>query len=150
MSMFDDMSVETRRLNWGWWGEPWPSGICLKQDDMGRDIEPWEWDWEMNVPVPLGEKCFECGEEIKEGDQGQRMPYGGVDGVRIVNSHKECMFRNVMGPLAHLEHRCRCYGGTDHETPGLSRREEAIAVWNWIKEHGYPDSSFDDHAPRST
>jgi hypothetical protein len=133
---YDDMPVEVRRMNWGWWGEPWPSGVCLKQDENGADILPYEWDWDMNVPVPLGEKCFDCGDEIKEGDQGQRMPYGGSDGLRIVNSHKECLLRNVMGPLAHLEKRCRCYGGTDHDTPGLTKRQEAQAVWNWIKEHG--------------
>lgn len=135
--MYDNMPVEVRRNSWGWWGKPWPSGTCLKQDpETGADILPYEWNWDMNVPVPLGEECFHCHDIIVEGDRGQRMPYGNNGGVRIVNTHRECMLRQVMGPLAHLEHRCRCYGGTDHDTPGFTARQEAIAVWNWVTEHG--------------
>jgi hypothetical protein len=135
---YDDMPLEVRRANFGWWGEPWPSGICLKQDESGADILPYEWNWDMNVPVPVGEKCFSCGEEIVATDQGQRMPFAHDGGVELVNQHKECGLRNVMGPLAHLERRCRCFGGTDHDTPGLTKRQEALAVWEWITEHGVP------------
>jgi hypothetical protein len=118
------MPAEVRRQRHVWFGDPWPSGICY--DDDGRLLE------DMRIPVPAGETCPQCEDPIGAADRGQAMPY--PDGIRYV--HRECLFRQVMGPLAHLQKRCRCYGGTSSATPGLSRREEAIAVWNWVMTHG--------------
>ena len=39
------------------------------------------------------------------------------------------MFREVAGPLAHLERRCHHYGGEGNGTPGMTRRQEALEVW---------------------
>lgn len=131
--MYDDIPLETRRRTWGWFGEPWPSGICYKTDENGADVIPYEWDWDMNVPTPVGTKCWWCQEAIQEGDRGQLMPSMQADGtVEVGAQHRECGLRSVMGGLAHQEKRCRCYGGSDEDSDlgGMTLREEAIAVWN--------------------
>lgn len=126
---YDAMPIEARRANWGWFGEPWPSGVCYGED--GQLIE------EMRKPFPAGESCLYCGEPFSEaaGDAGQAMPFAAADGPRIVHVHKECMLREVLGPLAHLQGRCGCQGGST-ETPGLTQRQDALAVWDWVRQHG--------------
>jgi hypothetical protein len=124
-SPVDDIPIEIRRANWGWFGEPWPSGVCY--DDDGRLIE------EMRKPFPAGETCLYCTELFADGDSGQAMPCGRADGAsEIRHVHKECMLREVLGSMAHLEHRCRCYGGTDHDRS----HADALAVWEWVQRHG--------------
>jgi hypothetical protein len=120
---YDDIPAEVRRANWGWFGDPWPSGVCLNDDDTLRE--------DMRKPFPAGESCLYCGEPFSEeaGDSGQAMPFGKADGTAcIIHVHKECMFREVAGGLAHHEGRCRCHGGTT-ETPGMTYRQEALEVW---------------------
>jgi hypothetical protein len=63
------------------------------------------------------------------------MPFAAAEGPRVVHVHKECMLREVLGPLAHLQGRCSCQGGST-ETPGLTRRQDALAVWDWVAQHG--------------
>jgi hypothetical protein len=117
-----DIPIEIRRANFGWFGEAWPSGICY--DDDGRLLE------EMRKPFPTGEACLLCGERFDEaaGDSGKAMP--SAEGICHV--HKECMFVNVTGSLAHHEGRCRHYGGTT-ETPGMTYRQEALEVWRRMR-----------------
>lgn len=83
------------------------------------------------VPVPLGAECLGgCGELIDEGDTGITMPCVTADlGVQRGAYHLECHLRSVVGSVAHLEHRCSCYGGT--EEGGFSRAE-ARAVMEWL------------------
>ena len=121
---YDTIPIEVRRANWGWFGEPWPSGICYDEDD--RLIE------EMRKPFPYGERCLYCSEKFDEaaGDNGQAMPLGLADGtVTVIHVHKECMMRNVVGSVACLE-------GHHHHDTGQSIREEALAAWAWVAEHG--------------
>jgi hypothetical protein len=126
---YDDLPAGVRRENWGWFGEPWPSGICY--DEAGRLID------EMRKPFPAGEDCLYCAELFDEagGDSGQAMPFGRADGsVSVVHVHKECALREVTGSVACLE------GHHRHET-GLTRRQEALAVWAWVQQHGTPVSA---------
>jgi hypothetical protein len=44
---------------------------------------------------------------------------------RGVSMHQECSFRAVCGSAAHLLKECSCYGGDQHDPPGLSRRDAA-------------------------
>lgn len=119
---YDDLPADARRANWGWFGPAWPSGICY--DDDGRLIA------EMRKPFPVGEKCLFCGEAFIDGDNGQAMPFARADGpAAIIHVHKECMMREVTGSVACLE------GHHRHET-GLSRRQEALAAWAWVQQHG--------------
>jgi len=48
--------------------------------------------------------------------------------------HKECLARQLLGSLAHIEGRCGCYvpGSAEGDPPGLSRREaarQAVRAW---------------------
>lgn len=123
---YDDLPLEVQRANWGWFGDPWPSGVCY-DDGRLRD--------EMRKPFPAGETCLYCSEPFAEGDQGQAMP-SPRGAIRHV--HKECLLRMVTGSIAHLEGRCRCHGG-GNETPGLTLRQDALAVWEWTRKHGITD-----------
>jgi len=129
---FEDMPLEVRRLNSGWFGPPWPSGVCY---DNGRLLG------EMRKPFPAGESCLFCVQPFDEvaGDAGQAMPYNGG----VVHVHKECMLRQVTGPLAHLQGLCSCAGFTEPDW-GMTAREEALAVWAWVHEHGVSPVRTDD------
>jgi hypothetical protein len=129
-SPYDTLPLEVRRESWGWFGQPWWSHICYDED--GRLLE------EMRKPFPAGEDCMYCGEMLNKaaGDSGQAMPCHTTEGNSIRHAHKECRMRQGLGGLAHLEGRCRCHGGTDYETPGMTARQEALAVWAWVQEHG--------------
>jgi len=130
--MSDDLPAEVRRLNWGWFGEPWPSGVCY--DDDGRLRE------EMRKPFPTGEICLYCDVCFDEaaGDAGQAMPVYTIEGgAEVRHGHRECMLRTAVGSLAHLEGRCRCSGAPDPDSDdlGMTRRQEALAVWAWCQDH---------------
>lgn len=117
---------EVRRLNFGWFGEPWPSSICFDDTCAVRE--------DMRIPTPIGDRCLSCAEIIREGDQGQAMPLGGGY-ARITYSHRECQLREVLGPLKHVRGECTGVGQC-HDDTGMSAREEALAVWDWVHEHG--------------
>lgn len=88
----------------------------------------------IQVPTPVGELCLHCEEPIEEGDRGVLMPYidaGMNTHVRAV--HMECDLRAVLGGIAHLERRCTCYGGTDHDDNNMTRRESALATLAFIE-----------------
>lgn len=44
--------------------------------------------------------------------------------------HPECLFRSLMGSVAHIEKRCSCYVDDALETdpPGMTRRQAAKAA----------------------
>lgn len=78
-----------------WFGEPWPSeelraSVC--EDDTQR------------IPVPVGEECTLCTEEIMQNDRGVALGHLQVDEVnphltwieqRYV--HVDCLVKNVGG-----------------------------------------------------
>lgn len=120
---YDDLPIEVRRERHGWFGKPWWSYVCF--DEAGNLIE------ETRKEFPAGESCLYCGEEFDEaaGDSGQAMPFGAADGsARVIHVHKECMFMNVVGSLAHHEGRCKCHHG-DGTGTGMTLRQEALEVW---------------------
>lgn len=90
------------------------------------------------VPTPVGEKCLYCREKIVEGDQGYMMGDFSRNLWGVVPVHKECQFRQVVGGLAHQHHVCSCHGGKPEDDPAkdMTKREEAIAVWEWVQVHG--------------
>jgi hypothetical protein len=123
MTPYDTLPIKVRRANFGWFGEPWSSGICY--DEAGRLTA------EMRKLFPAGESCLFCDEVFDEaaGDSGQAFPCHTADGSSIRHAHKECSLRNVTGSVACLE------GHHRHET-GQTRRQEALAAWAWVQEHG--------------
>lgn len=126
---YDDLPIDVRRANWGWFGAPWPSVICYEED--GRLIE------EMRKPFPVGEACLYCNEVFDEaaGDSGKAIPFMGTAAPRVIHVHKECALREVVGSLAHLQGHCACQKGS--ADPSLqTSRQDALAVWEWVQQHG--------------
>lgn len=111
-----------------WWGEPWPSEhlrapVC--EDDALR------------VPVPVGEPCLWCEEAIKSGDRGEETAFvDRMSVLRIGQFHIECAMRQALGGPAHLLGCCLCCGGDQDPDLGMSPREAALWVWEWVQENG--------------
>lgn len=76
---------------------------------------------ETQVPAPVEHKCILCEEQIKEGDVGTIRP-----GNHVI--HYECELRGVIGSVGHQKKTCSCFGGTEEDPPGMTRREAAIAA----------------------
>lgn len=53
------------------------------------------------------------------------------DGVRKP-FHRECFIRQTCGSLGHVRKVCPCYGGNEEDPPGMTRREAAKAVAEFI------------------
>lgn len=124
MSDSNEYTPEQRREWWGWFGEPWPSGICYKSDPMtGEDVLPYEWDYSMQVPTPVGIACMWCEELIVDGDRGQRIPNvgSGTTTTGISVQHRECALASVVPPPP----------GLDLDPEGMPFREYGKAVWNF-------------------
>ncbi len=85
-------------------------------------------------PTPVGQPCLWCKEPIQEGDKGVVMP--NVSGIAIAEAkvsleptHYECLMRQILGSVGHQKGLCSCYGGTEEDPPGLSKREAACAAY---------------------
>lgn len=102
-----------------WFGEPWPSPaerapVC--EDDAQR------------VPTPIDMQCASCEELIGENDRGTLFANGEP-------CHAECGLRDVLGGAGHLATEPHRPGGCDPDG-GLSRRESALLVWEWVDRMG--------------
>jgi hypothetical protein len=114
-----------------WFGEAWPrpdwpAPVCENANE--------------HVKTPIGQRCFACEEQIADGDNGVVMPYIGTDAsgghfATVRPCHKECWIRSTVGSLAHLNGRCSCHGG-DEPDSGMTYRQEAIAVYDWVSRRG--------------
>lgn len=69
----------------------------------------------IKVETPLGAVCLFCDELVDEHDSGLITPALLAEGPTMSAVHLECHLRSVLGCVAHLEQRCSCYGGGDHE-----------------------------------
>lgn len=78
------------------------------------------------VPADLsGRTCAWCDEPITPGDDAMRLGSTG---------HTECILRSTLGDVAHLERRCLCFGGTNHDEDG-TYREQSRRVVEWLVAH---------------
>lgn len=73
-------------------------------------------------------QCLGCDELILPGDRlapsfGQPL-------------HFECGLRSIIGSVGHQKKNCSCYGGTEEDPPGMTRREAAKAAMEYFYEHG--------------
>ena len=75
--------------------------------------------------VRSGANCWWCHEPLALTDDVVALN-GGNDAI-----HRECLVRQVVGSVAHQQHRCLCYGGTDEDAPEMSRRESALAAFRY-------------------
>ena len=76
---------------------------------------------EEQIDTPIGAKCRHCGEPVVEGDTGT------ADSLELV-LHYECGLRLAIGSVGHMKGLCSCFGGTEEDPPGMTRREAAIAA----------------------
>lgn len=75
-------------------------------------------------------RCYHCDEDIGPDDRTEdryaldasRM------GVEVVQVHWECDARAVIGSVGHIRKQCPCYGGTEEDPPGMTKREAAKAA----------------------
>jgi hypothetical protein len=63
--------------------------------------------------------CLYCDEPVINGESVQRINNGGD------NLHLECFIRMIVGSIGHQLCQCSCYGGSEEDPPGASRREGA-------------------------
>jgi hypothetical protein len=126
----DESDTDQVREHFGWFGTPWMSYVCY--DTHGRLLT------EVRKQVPVGELCVHCEEKIAEDDSGKATPYVRGDGTTETRHvHKECLMRMAVGSMAHLLKRCSCFGGeAPEDQTGMTLRQEALAVWEWVEEHG--------------
>ena len=61
--------------------------------------------------------CDWCGEIVELGEDSEACANRSM--------HKECAFRAVAGSVAHIRRRCSCFGGTEHDPPGMTKRQAA-------------------------
>lgn len=69
----------------------------------------------MNEPV-----CTFCEEPVPPDEQ--------PDAPMMPPVHRECLIRQVVGSVGHLERRCSCHGGDASDPPEMTRREAARAA----------------------
>ena len=72
-------------------------------------------------------RCSWCDEALLPDDDRYTFANG-------PQAHRVCALRQVIGSVAHLEHRCACYvpGATCRDPDGISRRvaaEAAVRLW---------------------
>ena len=75
--------------------------------------------------------CQYCDEEILPGERAD-----------VIGSdfHRECLFRTGAGSVGHIRKRCSCYGGTEEDPPGMTKREAAkAALAEWKLRHPFPE-----------
>lgn len=78
-------------------------------------------EWEEQVEAPVGELCIMCEEAIEPGDVGTINTAGQI-------AHHACSIRAVIGSVGHQLGKCSCFGGTEEDPPGLTRRQAAEAA----------------------
>jgi len=96
---------------------------------FGRPWGPAAHDRALMVSVPIGMVCFVCEELIAHGDSGLFTWVVDVQGKASQRpQHRECFLRGILGSVGHQQGRCACFGGTEEDPPGMSKREAAIAA----------------------
>lgn len=69
--------------------------------------------------------CDYCGESVLLGEPSETLPLLGDPTRTTVTFHLACQLRQVVGSVGHQLKRCTCYGGTEEDPPGLTKREAA-------------------------
>lgn len=88
-------------------------------------------EWPDDLPKtsqPVGVHCLNCNEPILENESGVRIVYIGEERTGFAYQHRECHLRGVFGSVGHQQKKCSCYGGSEEDPPGLTKRQAAIAA----------------------
>lgn len=85
----------------------------------------------MAAPDP----CPYCGEPVMQSDQWRTIAvfaeHAGPSHSRI---HSECLIRSLIGSVGHQLGRCGCFGGTEEDPPGRTKREAALAAYELYRQ----------------
>jgi hypothetical protein len=74
--------------------------------------------------------CLHCGEPI---DPRQKEHYP----LCPDNLHIECAVRMTIGSVGHQTCRCACFGGTEEDPPGMTKRMAALSAFKlWEARRG--------------
>jgi hypothetical protein len=121
----------------------WPTAEeCLSlaeaRDDAWQPIGPMTWfgaSWDAPLnegcahqQTPVGQSCLRCDEPIEQWASGVVMSCVTMAGTTRRPQHLECFIRGGVGSVGHLRGRCSCYGGTEEDPPGLTKRQAALAA----------------------
>lgn len=83
----------------------------------------------IEVPAPVGLACLYCKEAIAKDDQGFMMlVMRAARESSLEPEHRNCHLRDVIGSVGHLRKQCSCYGGTEGDPEGMTKREAAEAA----------------------
>jgi len=77
--------------------------------------------------------CFLCDEAIGPDDQTEDV---NLAGTGLVPVHFECSARGAIGSVGHQKKRCSCYGGTEDDPPGMTKRQAARAALDHFRNGG--------------
>jgi hypothetical protein len=81
----------------------------------------------MTRPPDDSPGCAWCDEPFRVGDQIRSIPSDpSLGGLQLF--HLECLTRMTAGSVGHQNKRCHCFGGTEEDPEGMSKREAAIAA----------------------
>ena len=83
--------------------------------------------------------CPHCDEPVLPAQEREIRPHVvAPDKWENRTYHIECAARGIIGSLCHLKRECSCFvPGSDHlDPPDMTRREAAVAAWNYFQEHG--------------
>jgi hypothetical protein len=78
--------------------------------------------------APLYPECPHCGDAILPWDDRVATNDGALPW------HRECLMRGIVGSVGHQLGRCRCFGGTEDDPPGMTPREAARASMEMYEE----------------
>lgn len=80
--------------------------------------------------------CPFCEEPVLETDDARA-----INGIER-GAHRECLLRTVMGSIEHLTMGPHTIGACNENDRGLTYRENARLVDQWVTEHGVEDETL--------
>lgn len=84
-----------------------------------------------------------CNEPMQKGEDLRPMN-GRGQGV-----HSECLLRSALGSIEHLEMGPHTVGACHENDRGLTYRQNALLVAEWVRKNGYPGGNEDEAAYRA-
>lgn len=93
------------------------------------------WPVDTFQPVfDVNDICEMCEEPIDAGSLAEAQPIGTPEGRRL--AHRECLLRNVLGGIGHLEDHNHWCNEMHDPDGGRSYRQSALEVDAWVHRHG--------------
>lgn len=92
-------------------------------------------EYEEQVTTPIGVPCMHCDEPIAEGDTGTMAITTGASSGLLRPLHYECGLRGIIGSVGHQKGLCSCFGGTEEDPEGMTRRQAAVAAARYFHLH---------------